>query len=66
MCCAYAETSTALVSDYKCETGLFMCLEKDATISKSMKGGDPMGHCDDVRMDARNRGICNCRKYSEL
>ena len=65
MCCAYAETSTALVSDYRCGAGLFMCLEKDATISMTMEGGDPMGHCDDVRMDARNRGVCNCKKYSE-
>ena len=50
-------TSTALVSDSRCETGLFMCLEKDDRISMSMEGGDPMGHCDDVHMDARNRRV---------
>lgn len=38
------ETSTALVRDYGCGTGLF-CM--------AMKGGDLMGHCDDVRMDGR-------------
>ncbi len=33
-----------------------MCLEKDDKISMTMEGGDLMGHCDDVRMDAENRG----------
>ncbi len=32
-----------------------MCFEKDDKISMTMEGGDLMGHCDDVRMDAENR-----------
>ena len=38
-------------------TGLFICKKRQRRLQDSAKGGDPMGHCDDARMDDKDGGV---------
>ena len=52
------ETSTALVSDYRCGL-VFLYAKKDMQTCMTTVGGDLMGHCDDVRMDGGDKELRN-------